>query len=223
MSFFSGVDRKKENAVDNVPLKKYSGDQTHHDELDELINGKKITEKMPDQVVAGANRVTVIVTTPEKWGGSLTSTPGHCGVVLWNNATREFQSCGIRTDGKGHGFFQPESVNAPTSIIKPDKNYKIWYFTADCDKATYGKMQKRISHLYTTSEDGTKIGYAKFLAIRAADHSFSCVTAADTILAAGGASWSVGLASQTSTPYAYAQTFTKFGWYISSAAGHRHC
>jgi hypothetical protein len=223
MGFYTGVDRKKAGAVDQVPLTKYSGDKTHHDQLNQLINDADLTEKDPTELVAGANRVTVIVSSPEGWGESFGSHPGHCGVVLWNNATREFQSCGIRTDGKGKGYFLPEAVNARVHPIKADPKFKIWYFTADCDTATYKKMQARISKLNKESMDAGSIGYAKFLVIRANDHSFSCVTAADTILAAGGPKWSVGLASQTSTPWAYAQTFTSAGWYISFAAGHKHC
>jgi hypothetical protein len=223
MGFYSKVDRKSAGAVDSLPVKKYSGAQDHHDELNKLINTDGLDEKEPTETVEGANRVTVIVTTPENWGGSVTEAPGHCGVVLWKNDTCVFQSCGIRTDGTGKGYFLPERVNCKLHPIKADKSFKIWYFTANCDAGSYDKMQKRMAKLHKESADGEKIGYAKFFAMRLNDHSFSCVTAVDTILAAAGPKWSIGLASQASTPWAYAQTFTSAGWYISHVAAHKHC
>jgi hypothetical protein len=68
----------------------------------------------------------------------------------------------------------------------------------------------------------TTVTYGKVLISRgwSREGSYSCVTAVDTILVAGGLSWAV--ASMTSTPYAYAQTFTRTSWYISYADGYKH-
>jgi hypothetical protein len=182
-----------------------------HAGVDHLVNEDDPEAWSYDSKIAG-DRLTVIVTVPKVWGGSLSEQPGHAGVVLWNSSDYKYQSCGI-DDG---GNFSQEAVNVGDGLNKNDK-FKIWYFTKKINATQYEQMRKRCVDVAAK-----KHGYGKFFVARGImeDGSYSCVTAADTILCAANQSWGVG--AQLSTPYAYAQTFTRVAWYISVAEGFKH-
>lgn len=203
---------EKSKRARSVNLAKYSGDGAIHNSLSQLVNGAIAGDAGMATNIKG-DRCTVLVSVPNDWGGSLTSHPGHAGVVLWNSTTLAYQSFGILMDGT----FASEEINVHNDTIKKDPAFRLWYFTKTIDAAAYGRMRTRMATL------GVKtVGYGKVLVARgwSTDGAYSCVTAVDTILVAGGLSWAV--ASMSSTPYAYAQTFTRVGWYISYAEGHKH-
>ena len=204
---------EKSQRVSSVEISRYqSSDQGVHDELNALVNNKDATKYDREPNIEG-DRCTVIISVPKNFGGSFGSHPGHCGVALWNSSNRKYQSFGILMDGS----FADEEVNAHNDELKRDGNFKIWYFTVKINDATYTNLKNRMSQL-----GSKKVTYGKFFVARgwSEDGSYSCVTAVDTILCAG--SLSKGLASMTSTPYAYAQTFTRSGWYISQADNMKH-
>jgi hypothetical protein len=183
-----------------------------HSSLSTLINDKKPQQKKRSDKIKG-DRVTVIISTPKKWGASVSSHPGHCGIALWNSSTFEYQSFGICVDGS----FCDEEVNVNHNEIKEDKDFKIWYFTRMIDPKAYEAMRTRM-----TSLGEKEIVYGKFFISRgwSEDGSYSCVTAVDTILVAGGLSKAI--ASLTSAPYPYAQTFSSATYYISYAENYKH-
>lgn len=203
--------RERSNVVKRVDLKEYKGKTTassdNHNRLSEMINlSICINASMINENIAG-DRATVIISTPKKWGASVSSHPGHCGIVLWNYNSRRHQSLGIYDDGT-FGF---EAVNVGgTKKIKKDDDFNLWYFTKVINLGAYDRMRARMYDLYQKQVD-----YGKFFIFRGVkeDGSYNCVTAVDTILVAGGLS--KGIASLTSAPYAYAQTFTAPSWYIS--------
>lgn len=208
--------KEKSQQVNKVDIKEYryfgKEDTEVHEELTRLVNDINATKFKRNHKING-NRCTVIISTPKAIGGSFGSHPGHCGIALWNSETLDYQSFGILCDGT----FADEEVNARNDILKRDENFKIWYFTISIDAATYESLRKRMSEL------GTKeVVYGKFLVARGwkEDASYSCVTAVDTILVAGRLSKAV--ASMASTPYAYAQTFTRAAWYVSYADNMKH-
>lgn len=202
---------EKSARVSSVKLAKYSGADEAHEELNELVNGKARSYECSQEIKG--DRCTVIVSTPNQWGGSFGGHPGHCGIALWNSGNRSYQSFGILSDGT----FADEEVNARNDTIKKDPAFKIWYFTRSVDATTYESLRTRMATL-----GKKKVVYGKFFVARGwtQDGGYSCVTAVDTILCAGGLS--AGLASQLATPYAYAQTFTRLAWEISYADGHKH-
>jgi hypothetical protein len=195
-----------------VEYKYFGSDTGVHNSLKVLINSNIVTRKLRTANVSG-DRCTVIITVPKRWGGSFSGEPGHCGVVLWNSGNFDYQSFGIMSDGS----FADEEVNVHKDKIKIDANFKIWYCTKFIDSSTYNKLQGRMVAL-----GGEKVTYGKFFVARGrkADSSYSCVTAVDTILCAGGLAWAI--ASLSSTPYAYAQTFSRAAWYISYADNVKH-
>ena len=203
-------------AAAHVDLSSYGfWDTSVHDELDDLVNGD-VTNSGYATDIKG-DRCTVLVTVPKTLGGSLTDQPGHCGIILWNSqGKKKYQSFGIFDDGT----FGKESVNVNKAgnSLKSNDGFKIWYFTRKIDKKAYDSMWKRMQALYQEGEAQPK-GYGKVFVSRFLD-SYSCVTAIDTVLCAGGLSY--GAASMTTAPYAYAQTFTSLSWYVSYADNMKH-
>jgi len=200
--------------ADHVNLMAYGfSDTAVHNELDDLVNGSVTNSGYSTDI--GGNRCTVIITVPKTSGGSLTKQPGHCGVVLWNaSGKKRNQSFGIFDDGT----FGTENVNVTRTTLKDNAGFLIWYFTKKIDGATYESMRKRMSSLHDEAEVSPK-GYGKVFVNRFTG-SYSCVTAVDTILCAGGLSW--GVASMTTTPHAYAQTFSTLSWNASYADNMKH-
>ncbi|QCP54714.1 hypothetical protein FAZ95_38300 [Trinickia violacea] len=207
--------KEKSTKVTNVQLTRYGNAFTNfavHDELDQLINMPGAIKATRETNIV-ADRCTVIISVPKNWGGSFGEHPGHCGIVLWKSNTRQYQSFGILMDGS----FMDEEVNVHNDTLKRDTAFGIWYFTVAINPATYERMRSRMETLGVK-----KVGYGKFFVARgwSEEGSYSCVTAVDTILCAGGLSR--GIASMSSTPYAYAQTFTTIGWYVSYADNMKH-
>jgi len=205
--------KKKSQQVDQVTLERYKNSNVGiHVEVNELVNNINATRNNLSEDIVG-DRCTVIISVPKKVGGSFGDHPGHCGVVLWNSGTLDYQSFGILSDGT----FADEEVNVNHDQLKSDENFIIWYFTVMINDSTYEKLINRMATL-----GSKKVTYGKFFVARGwkEDGSYSCVTAVDTILCAG--KLSKGIASMTSTPYAYAQTFTRAGWYISQADNMKH-
>ena len=189
-----------------------SEDSNVHKDLQKLVNDGSATRMAMGTKLSG-DCCTVIISVPKWLGGSFSKHPGHCGIALWNSQTLDYQSFGILEDGT----FMYEEVNAKNDIIKRDRNFKIWYYTKKISSSQYNRMQKRIAEL------GKKtVGYGKVFVFRGVfkDGSFSCVSAVDTILVAGGLSTSLG--SLALSPYGYAQTFTRFSWFMSYADNHKH-
>jgi len=212
---YMSKNKSKSMKAGSVKLSSYkNSDLDVNKELSNLINNNRDEkDKFERESDIRGNRCTVIISVPKKWGGSFSDHPGHCGIVLWNSSSYNYQSFGILSDGT----FADEEVNVHNDYLKYDVNFKIWYFTKKIDESTYSKLKKRMSKL-----GKKKVGYGKFFVARGwvEDGSYSCVTAVDTILCAGGLS--KGIAAMTSTPYAYAQTFTRMGWYISYADSMKH-
>ena len=204
----------KSRKVTNVILKEYSyfTSSAVFQELNKLVNSDRAKEK-ERHVGINADRCTVIISVPKVWGASLSEHPGHSGIALWNSNNLEYQSFGIYDDGT----FGSENVNVNQDTLKEDPKFKIWYFTKVIDINTYNKLRGRMEEL-----DSKKVGYGKFFVARGCfqEGSYSCVTAIDTILVAGGLSSAIG--SLSSSPYLYAQTFSSAFWHISEADNMKH-
>jgi hypothetical protein len=172
-----------------------SGSAATFMELALLLNGAGTQTALAAYNPAWANqRVTVIISFPKSTYATLQGHPGHVGVALWNTTNNRYSSAGIFDDGS----FGTE--NFTRAECRFDNRYELWYFSKNVAAVNAAAMHARMVQLSAVGH-----GYGMVLANRLRD-SYNCVTAADTILWAGGESW--GLASSASTPYGYSCTFS---------------